>query len=298
MNALRYVLLMVAFGIAPIAATAQCLDAIPGMSDGLVYYDRLERLFVRLDTAFSLRLSEGTAQLDAAAADRLSSRRERIRAAFARIAAGRAAPSSVAELFADIGAYPDFIALGLNVPAESMPPDMEALVCPLRQAFLKRALADVQDHARKMAVRYGEQSERLNILEMLLNEWTTSRQAMGRWRDPSPWEWIVRVQTLGYQYRRDTRELAPSFPVLQLGATHYFFGTGAFSRTLHHVGLAGAYQRDVTNRRHLAGVMLHVQEFDLGVLCAAGCRDHIVVASKNLSLLGPTWKAMRKSVAR
>ncbi|MEO6444363.1 MAG: hypothetical protein ABIZ91_17695 [Gemmatimonadaceae bacterium] len=276
--------------------TSPCSVAIPSSGDGMAYYDHLERLFVRLDSAFLAQLQSGEATLDDATRTRFDEARMHVVEAFDRITNSRAQRFSALALFDELGAYPDFVGAGYG--GGTPPAALQEMLCPISIAYLRLLREEVDEHGRRLSIRYGEDSERLNIVEMLLNEWTASRAPMGKLRDPSSWEWILRMQTLGYQYRRDTRALQPSFPVFQLGTTYYFYGKGRFARTVHHLGLAAAYERDVTNQRHLVGAMLHIQQFDIGVLCASGCRDHVVVASRNFSLVGDAWANLRKGMGR
>jgi hypothetical protein len=273
-----------------------CTDPVPMVGDRLAYYDKLGNLFGRLDSVYSVAVEGNQTSLDAALRLRLDTLRRDIDSTFTLIERSRASRYSEFDLWTAIGKYEAFIALGFEGTAT--PPSVRERLCPIRAAYALQVLEELKEHGRKMEVRYGSKSERLNIFEMLLDQWTTPPLATGKLRDPLPWEWILRSQTLGYQYNRGTRELEPSFPILELGVTRYLFGTGAVSRRIHHLGLAGAYQRDVKRARNLFGFVLHLQEFDVGALCSNSCREHVIVGSKNLSFFGSAWTDMRKALNR
>jgi hypothetical protein len=265
------------------------------MADGLTYYDRLGSLYERLDATFKGSLDAGAGSLDSNLAAPFQLTRSRVDSLFDRLTRSRTSRFAESMLWTELGRYEAFVEAAFR---GGRPTEMEERVCPIRTAFRLQVLSELAEHGRKMDIRYGAQSERLNVVEMFLNEWTTSRAPTGKLRDPSPWEWIARTQTVGFQYNRSTRELEPSFPVVEAGATYYMFNSNAFARRIHHVGLAAAYQRDVKRQRHLVGMMLHVQEFDLGVLCTRACKEHAVVASKNVSLFGKAWTDLRRTLNR
>jgi hypothetical protein len=122
---------------------------------------------------------------------------------------------------------------------------------------------------------------------MLLTEATFTRSPMGQQVVmPSPWEWIVREQIIGFQYSAQLEKAYPSSPITQIGLTYYLYGDGRVSRLLDHVGLAAAYQRDAMTSTNLFGAVLHVHRLDVGFFCPrAKCADPVLATSVNAQII-------------
>jgi hypothetical protein len=139
------------------------------------------------------------------------------------------------------------------------------------------------EYNRRFFHKYGKGSERLNLVESMLSEAMFTCAPVGAPTLPNPLELIARVQVLGYQWEPTLTAFRPSSPTWQLGLTYYLFGTDRVSRVLHHVGIAGAVQQNLLTGQTLVGAVLHVNRFDVGVLCAHGerCRRPVFALSAN-----------------
>lgn len=151
----------------------------------------------------------------------------------------------------------------------------------------QRLAGQIDEYYRRFFIKYGENSERLNWLEMLLTEAAFTRAPTGqRVVMPSPWEWIVREQVIGFQYSSQLEKAYPSSPITQIGLTYYLYGDGRLSRLLDHVGVAAAYQRDAITSTNLVGAVLHVHRLDVGFFCPrAKCAHPVFATSVNAQVI-------------
>jgi len=291
---------VIAVALLPVHALAQdpiCAEPVPRFGDGLIFFDRVISIFNRVDSAFAQNLTSGTARLDPAVLERYRLRVASIHTTLGLIVERNTPEMSLQLVYADLGAYQDFVRAGFS--GGTPPPEIERLLCPLRTSYIRWVRDQLAEHERKLNIRHGALSERLNVVEMLLNEWMSRKSAMGALRDPPHFEWILRAQVVGFQYEQRAGHIRPGSPTYQVGTSYYFFGDNGFMKWLNHVGVAAAYQHDLVNREDLYGGVLHVQQYDIGFLCPRRtCKDWTIVASKNLSFLPGTWVKMRQSLAK
>lgn len=292
MRRFRSVLISALLCATPIGGqgTDTCAVPIPRYGDGLEFFDRLEALYLRLDAAFFADLASSTARLSDEQLSRFDRVRRMAHDAFGQIGAKEAGRLAASSIYTILGSYTDYLNAGYN---DQLPPAIRRLFCPIETSYLLLTMTELENHDMQMEVRYGKLSERLNIAEMLLDQWMSRKLGSGQLREPPRLEWILRVQVVGYQYDSRIDQFRPSSPTYQLGASYYLFGKG--SGLINHIGLAAAYQRDLSVGGDLWGGVLHVRDYDFGVLCPKGnCRDYVIVASKNFSALAGTWTKLRK----
>jgi hypothetical protein len=162
--------------------------------------------------------------------------------------------------------------------------------------LIRRLLANLKEYDRRFFIKNGEESERLNLLEMVLTERLfTPKPRGGVMNMPNPWEPVTRITVLGYQYYSDSKQMRPSSPIYELGFSYYFFGTNALAK-LHHVGVALAYQRDLIRDKRLKGGMLHTKWLQVAAFCESWpCSKPVIAASKNIQLVSPD--ALRRTAS-
>ena len=263
--------------------------------DPIVFFDKLGAAFERLDSAMTAELAAGAATLTAVKLEEMRLLATQARNAFAQIEKKRSGGGLEPILWTTLGDYKDYVDLAYD--PNPPPAPIQQLICPLLDSYISVTQQQLADHERRFKVRYGESSERLNIAEILLTEIFQEPRAMGPLRSPGRWEPILRVQALGIHYDLAAEQLRPTSPIYQAGTAFYLYEDNKFSRAINHIGLAYAYQVDLTTKAKLRGGILHVSTFDLGLLCPdTGCDDGVLVASKNLSALPEVWTYLRKKL--
>ena len=157
---------------------------------------------------------------------------------------------------------------------------------PINRKFRKVLQENIREYYRKFFIKYGKRSERLNILEILFNNWVFSPKPQGSGiAPPYSWEPILRMSVLGYQFYIDDRKFVPSSPIYQLGLTKYLFARNSFSKWVNHIGLAGAFQYDLAFKRRLWGGVLHIRTFDIALFIAEKTDDFVIAASFNFQII-------------
>jgi hypothetical protein len=170
--------------------------------------------------------------------------------------------------------------------SSAIPPAVLTEWNALSGKILTAIVSDLGDAERKFFVKYGGSSERLNIVEIYLNERLFTRAPMGELaRGPRRGEPIVRMTTLGYQWYADSSRARPSSPIYEVGMTWYIFG--GLLAPLNHIGVAAAYEHDLVLGTNIGGFALHLGRFEIVGMCDAlrGCANHVLALSKNVQLI-------------
>ncbi len=151
---------------------------------------------------------------------------------------------------------------------------------PFSEITLGRLKAESDDYFRKFEVKYGKSSEKLNFVEVFLANTLFKTKALGaEINPPNPWEPIFRVKALAYQYYAGEDTPIPSSPTYQIGLTKYLYANTSMAKKLNHIGIAAAYQYDLTNKHNLIGGMLHISNYDIGVLFDTDDSNNVVIAA-------------------
>ncbi len=138
---------------------------------------------------------------------------------------------------------------------------------PLQAILSNRLKSEVKENIRRFNVRFGEQSERLNLLEMAVSiTWFSPSTTDPVNSGPLHYEPILRFQSLGYQMNLVTNKVEVASPFIQVGLSYYFYGDTWIERTINHIGLAAAVQYDYSVKHLAAGAVLHVESYDIGIL--------------------------------
>jgi hypothetical protein len=161
---------------------------------------------------------------------------------------------------------------------------------PIYSISLKLLDENLGEYFRKFEIRYGGLSEKLNLLEAFLNKAFFSPETTGSELNyPKPLEPILRIQSVGYQYNTDSQQMLPSSPVFQAGLSYYFLQQDGLFRSIgdkiHHIGIAGALQYDLFTETWLTGGVMHIRNFDIGLLYNADQKQTVVMASFNVQLI-------------
>ena len=145
---------------------------------------------------------------------------------------------------------------------------------------------DLKEYFRRLDIRYGEYSEKLNLLETAIsNAFFSPRTTGSQINYPKVLEPILRIQTVGYQYYDETSEFLPSSPIFQAGFSFYLYGNTKFQNWVNHIGIAAAYERDLITDSNYFGGMLHIRNFDIGLLYDPDTNQQILAASFNVQLI-------------
>lgn len=291
MSALRTIL-----QAALLAAVASGAGAQEGVGEGCErlspradrrYIDAMAVEFHRFDSAIVAMIGDGRMTLSAQHDALRSAAGSRATEVIARATSGRVQRADGDSLRAAVSRYMDLVSPA--IPEGSVPDQYYTIQCD----FIARFKEGAEEQLRQWEVRYGPSSERLNIVEVVVEQWLFSRAAQGPLRGPARVEPILRLQAIGYQWDKQFERMYPSSPTAQVGFSYYLLADNALARAINHVGIAAAWQRDYATDRTLVGGVLHVQKFDIGLLCTSGCADHVVLASSNLSVLERYWERLR-----
>ncbi len=210
--------------------------------------------------------------------------------------AKRARPGDPSRVKASLTDY--FRMVRAMFPTGSYPPGYNRYRNAITGSFLNALSGDLEEYDRRFAIRYGPDSEPLNIVEMVLVQITSPAPRGAQVRLPGHWEPIARIQLFGYQYDTGGNELVPSSPVAQLGLTYYLYGDSWLAGKLHHIGLAAAYQRDLVNGVNLAGGVIQVAGWDAGAFCdIEACDEPVFMLSRSISAFTDLWTRARKAAA-
>lgn len=267
--------------------------------------ERLAAVFDTLHARFSRDLAQPSSSpvaLPDSALDEVRSqvalRGENIQATLRSQTSKRAVEGGVPSLNTNLREYYQFIEYAYG-DATGVPPYINEPWNLILGHFLSQLNLDLAEYDRRFFIRNGEMSERLNIVEMIVDQMLAPAPRGDTMNYPSPLEPIARVQVFGYQMDGDFGEIHPSKPTFQVGATYYLFCESRFCQTVNHIGGAAAFQRDWTFDRSLAGLVLHVRNVDVGWLCNVEdiCDDWSLAASVNFALLEPVWSGMRRRMA-
>lgn len=145
---------------------------------------------------------------------------------------------------------------------------------------------DLKEYFKRLDIRYGEDSEKLNLLEIALsNAFFSPRTTGSQINYPKVTEPILRMQAVGYQYYGDSEEFLPSSPIFQAGLSFYLYGDTKFQKWVNHIGIAAAYERDLITNSNYFGGMLHIKTFDIGLLYDPETKEKILAASFNVQLI-------------
>jgi hypothetical protein len=180
-----------------------------------------------------------------------------------------------------------FESVNREIYASGSPPaELNRMENQISGLLSRRLASQLDEYYRRFFIKYGSSSERLNWIEMILTEamFTPTPVSQGV-NMPTHWEWILREQIIGYQYESTLKSFRPSSPVSQLGLSYYLFGKGTVAKLLNHVGVAGAYQHDLTLGTDLYGAVLHVNRVDFGYFCERKCVKPVWATSLNVQLI-------------
>ena len=157
----------------------------------------------------------------------------------------------------------------------------------ITQRLLDRLALQLDEYYRRFFIKYGDASERLNLLEMVLTEDAFTNPTINSVvAMPTHWEFIAREQVIGYQYEPSVGGFRPSSPVTQLGMSYYFFANNTVARLVNHLGVAAAYQHDMLTHADLWGAVVHLRTIDLAAFCPTkgACRP-VIATSVNVQLV-------------
>lgn len=145
---------------------------------------------------------------------------------------------------------------------------------------------DLKEYFHRVDVRYGKYSEKLNLLEVAINNALFSPRTTGSQINyPKVPELILRAQSVGYQYYGESSEFLPSSPIFQIGFSLYLYGDSKFEKWANHIGLAAAYEYDLVTKTPYFGGMFHIRNFDIGLLYDPENKQQILATSFNVQLI-------------
>lgn len=144
--------------------------------------------------------------------------------------------------------------------------------------------SEIKEFERRFETKYGKLSERLNCLEIVMLNILSPTPKGHKINPPSPFEPILRANVLGFQWYTNNNALKPASPIYQAGLSYYLFGDSKLSGLINHIGIAGAYQRDLITKRNLWGAVLHLRTYDAGILYDLKSKDYVVSGSVNFQI--------------
>jgi hypothetical protein len=132
--------------------------------------------------------------------------------------------------------------------------------------------------------RYGPQSDRINLLELLLINTLLSGDRNG----PSPWEPILRISPVCYDVTSNR-----FIKSAQIGMSFYFLhDSPAWLRTLNHCGAAFLLADPVNDKVYWLdpkklspGVMAHVGKYEAGFLYDRNLHEWKVIGTVNFQII-------------